>query len=84
MSTVSVTASNPVQDVKSPRAPIVYFASFLAAFLISGACFYFIKPAFVMKKDANGNLIKDTVKILIYSFVIGLVGMGMGMFFYSR
>jgi hypothetical protein len=72
------------QDVKGSRTPLVYFASFLAAFLISGAFFYFIQPAFVVKKDTTGKAVRDTMKIVIYSFVVGVVGLALGVFLNTR
>lgn len=80
----AVSAVVVASDVKSSRAPLVYFASFLAAFLISGACFYFIQPAFVVKKDSTGKAVRDVMKIVIYSFVIGVVGLALGVFLNTR
>lgn len=83
MSAVSSSLS-VASDVKGSKTPLVYFASFLAAFLISAVVFYFVQPAFVVKKDSTGKAIRDTMKIVIYSFVIGVGGLALGVFLNAR
>ncbi len=76
---MSTSVATP--DVKSYKNPLIYLASFAAAFIITAVVLYWGVPKFITKKDANGNDKKDMMKLSIYSFAGGLVGLAFGMFF---
>lgn len=45
----------------------------IAAPIVVWLAFYFVKPSFVQKQEADGTYVRDNRKVVMYTFIVSLV-----------
>ena len=70
--TSTIISTDPIPKCKTMDGFGFYLIWFLVIAIITWLVLYSLKPQFVLKTDDSGDV--DTAKVLLWSVVIGLVG----------